>query len=95
MKLASTGKSKPVRVRVTEKSAAKAVFDSFRHPLRPLQRWAVACFMKWKFPRRDAERIADSLVQTTLGIDSHGIARLGHIFATHPRAQSSRGQSCG
>lgn len=34
------------------------------------------------FTRRDAEQIATSLVQTSLwGIDSHGIARLGHYLS--------------
>jgi ureidoglycolate dehydrogenase (NAD+) len=44
--------------------------------------WMVACFVVLKVPRRDAEQIAASLVQTSLwGVDSHGIARAGHYFS--------------
>lgn len=45
-------------------------------------RWATASLQALDFTRRDAEQIATSLVQTSLwGIDSHGIARLGHYFS--------------
>ena len=47
-----------------------------------LTRWAVACLRAVKMPQLDAEQIAASLVQTSLwGIDSHGIARLGHYLS--------------
>lgn len=47
-----------------------------------LAEWAVSCLVALKFPRRDARQIATSLVQTSLwGIDSHGIARLGHYLS--------------
>jgi ureidoglycolate dehydrogenase (NAD+) len=47
-----------------------------------LVRWAVASLQALKFTRKDAEEIATSLVQTSLwGIDSHGIARLGHYLS--------------
>lgn len=44
--------------------------------------WATACLEVLKVPKADARQIASSLVQTSLwGIDSHGIARLGHYFS--------------
>lgn len=47
-----------------------------------LTRWAVACLTAMNLSKRDARQIATSLVQTSLwGIDSHGIARLGHYLA--------------
>lgn len=47
-----------------------------------LLRWAVDCLVATGFARADAHRIASSLVQTSLwGIDSHGIARLGHYLS--------------
>jgi ureidoglycolate dehydrogenase (NAD+) len=47
-----------------------------------LVRWATASLQALNFPRKDAEQIATSLVQTSLwGVDSHGIARLGHYFS--------------
>lgn len=46
------------------------------------ERWAVTALLSLRIPRADAETIAHSLVQTSLwGVDSHGIARLGHYFA--------------
>lgn len=51
-------------------------------PAPALESWAVAGLRASGVPRADAVRIAASLVQTSLwGIDSHGIARLGHYFA--------------
>lgn len=49
---------------------------------RELIRWATASLQALKMPRTDAAQIAESLVQTSLwGIDSHGIARLGHYLS--------------
>lgn len=51
-------------------------------PAPALRIWAEGCLEALKFRPRDAEQIARSLVQTSLwGIDSHGIARLGHYFS--------------
>ena len=47
-----------------------------------LTAWAVDCLARVGVGARDAETVARSLVQTSLwGIDSHGIARLGHYMA--------------
>ena len=47
-----------------------------------LTAWAIACLTRVGVEARDAETVARSLVQTSLwGIDSHGIARLGHYMA--------------
>jgi ureidoglycolate dehydrogenase (NAD+) len=47
-----------------------------------IEDWAVSCLVALKLTRADARQIASSLVQTSLwGIDSHGIARLGHYFS--------------
>lgn len=44
--------------------------------------WAVACLSKVGVPAEHARMVATALVQTSLwGIDSHGIARLGHYLA--------------
>jgi len=44
--------------------------------------WARHCLVAVGLPRRDAHQIAASLVQTSLwGVDSHGIARLGHYLS--------------
>jgi ureidoglycolate dehydrogenase (NAD+) len=44
--------------------------------------WAVDCLRALRLPRRDARQIATSLVQTSLwGVDSHGVARLGHYLS--------------
>lgn len=44
--------------------------------------WAVACLQRVGVGERDARTVAQALVQTSLwGIDSHGIARLGHYLA--------------
>jgi ureidoglycolate dehydrogenase (NAD+) len=44
--------------------------------------WAVSCLTALKVPKGDAALIAGSLVQTSLwGVDSHGIARLGHYLS--------------
>lgn len=46
-----------------------------------LTAWAVRGLRVLDVPLRDARTIAEGLVQTSLwGIDSHGIARLGHYF---------------
>ena len=51
-------------------------------PARALTAWAVRCLSATGVPPADARTIAGSLVQTSLwGIDSHGIARLGHYLA--------------
>jgi ureidoglycolate dehydrogenase (NAD+) len=51
-------------------------------PASELRQWAVRCLRAVKVPPKDAQLIASSLVQTSLwGIDSHGIARLGHYLA--------------
>ena len=47
-----------------------------------IEQWATTALRSLGVPRRDAATIARSLVQTSLwGVDSHGIARLGHYFA--------------
>jgi ureidoglycolate dehydrogenase (NAD+) len=47
-----------------------------------LTAWAVRCLSALKVPKKDAVQVASSLVQTSLwGIDSHGIARLGHYLS--------------
>ncbi len=46
-----------------------------------LHAWAVRGLRALRVPPRDAQTIAAALVQTSLwGIDSHGVARLGHYF---------------
>jgi ureidoglycolate dehydrogenase (NAD+) len=51
-------------------------------PASELRQWAVRCLRAVKVPTKDAQLIARSLVHTSLwGIDSHGIARLGHYLA--------------
>ncbi len=46
-----------------------------------LHAWAVRGLRALRVPPRDARTIAAALVQTSLwGIDSHGIARIGHYF---------------
>lgn len=51
-------------------------------PAKELTAWAVRCLRAVKVPAKDARTIAESLVQTSLwGIDSHGIARLGHYLS--------------
>src|ERR1051326_8720906 len=51
-------------------------------PVESLSRWAVECLVATGFSSVDARQIASSLVQTSLwGIDSHGIARLGHYLS--------------
>jgi ureidoglycolate dehydrogenase (NAD+) len=47
-----------------------------------LRDWATSCLVRLKFSPASARQIASSLVQTSLwGIDSHGIARLGHYLS--------------
>lgn len=44
--------------------------------------WAVDCLVALNVSRKNAQQIVASLVQTSLwGIDSHGVARLGHYYA--------------
>jgi ureidoglycolate dehydrogenase (NAD+) len=51
-------------------------------PAAELSAWAVRCLRAVKVRPKDARLIAESLVQTSLwGIDSHGIARLGHYLS--------------
>ena len=51
-------------------------------PAAALAAWAARCLEAVGVPRKDARLIAGSLVQTSLwGIDSHGVARLGHYLA--------------
>jgi ureidoglycolate dehydrogenase (NAD+) len=46
-----------------------------------IEHWAMTALRSLGISRREAGTIAGSLVQTSLwGIDSHGIARLGHYF---------------
>lgn len=54
-----------------------------RHVQAPaLVAWAAACLSKVGVPEEHARLVATALVQTSLwGIDSHGIARLGHYLA--------------
>ena len=55
--------------------------DSQPCPAPALTTWGRACLMKVGVPERDAQCVAESLVQTNLwGIDSHGIARLPHYL---------------
>ena len=59
-----------------------------RLPAGVIEAWAIECLVRLKVPRRHAQQITSSLVQTSLwGIDSHGIARLGHYF-TRLKARS-------
>ena len=47
-----------------------------------LARWAANCLAAVGVPPPDATTVAGALVQTSLwGIDSHGVARLGHYLA--------------
>ena len=47
-----------------------------------LARWGRHCLAAVGVPAADAATVADALVQTSLwGIDSHGVARLGHYLA--------------
>jgi ureidoglycolate dehydrogenase (NAD+) len=51
-------------------------------PAEAIAEWAADCLVALGVSKNDAQRIAASLVQTSLwGIDSHGVARLGHYFA--------------
>jgi ureidoglycolate dehydrogenase (NAD+) len=54
-----------------------------RHVQAPaLTAWAAACLSQVGVPEEHARLVATALVQTSLwGIDSHGIARLGHYLA--------------
>ncbi len=50
-------------------------------PHETVAAWAAACLESLGMVADDAQRLADSLVQTSLwGIDSHGIARLPHYM---------------
>lgn len=59
------------------------VAAAVRHVAAPdLAAWAAACLGAVGVGPADARTVADALVQTSLwGIDSHGIARLGHYLA--------------
>jgi ureidoglycolate dehydrogenase (NAD+) len=47
-----------------------------------LRKWAADCLARVGVGAADAQTVAGALVQTSLwGIDSHGIARLGHYLA--------------
>jgi ureidoglycolate dehydrogenase (NAD+) len=51
-------------------------------PAAALNAWANRCLAQLGLGPRDADTVARALVQTSLwGIDSHGIARLGHYMA--------------
>ena len=72
-------------------------------PATQLSAWAERCLRAVKVSRGDARLIAASLVQTSLwGIDSHGIARLGHYLArftagsieVRPRLRFKRSGPC-
>jgi ureidoglycolate dehydrogenase (NAD+) len=69
--------------RRTRETPQKATVGNVANvPARALTRWATNCLRALDLPGRDADEIAASLVQTSLwGIDSHGIARLGHYLS--------------
>jgi ureidoglycolate dehydrogenase (NAD+) len=73
----------PTRPRGPKKeSRTRLVSLETNVPAAALNQWAIACLTALQLPPRDAREIAASLVQTSLwGIDSHGIARLGHYFS--------------
>ncbi|HTO03685.1 MAG TPA: Ldh family oxidoreductase, partial [Opitutus sp.] len=51
-------------------------------PAEAIEAWAVDCLVALNVSKKDAQQIAASLVQTSLwGIDSHGVARLGHYYS--------------
>jgi ureidoglycolate dehydrogenase (NAD+) len=83
-------------------SRARVVHSSTVAP-DVIEHWATAALQSLGVSRRHAGTIARSLVQTSLwGIDSHGIARLGHYFArikagsitTQPRIRVHRTGPC-
>jgi ureidoglycolate dehydrogenase (NAD+) len=52
-----------------------------RLPHAAVAEWAAACLRAVRVPARDAQVVADALVQTSLwGIDSHGVLRLTHYL---------------
>ncbi|HEX2855251.1 MAG TPA: Ldh family oxidoreductase [Opitutaceae bacterium] len=68
--------------RVREVRSKSAAGGEMKRSAASLTTWAESCLMTLKLPRSDARQIATSLVQTSLwGIDSHGIARLGHYLS--------------
>jgi ureidoglycolate dehydrogenase (NAD+) len=61
---------------------ASAVATPQRVPAAALTAWAADCLERVGVGAADAQTVAQALVQTSLwGIDSHGIARLGHYLA--------------
>jgi ureidoglycolate dehydrogenase (NAD+) len=83
MKSSRPGKTSPRRT-TPRKSAAEKSAEAKPLPVKAakLVDWAVAALTASKVPADDARLIAESLVQTSLwGIDSHGIARLGHYLS--------------
>lgn len=81
---------KPKRPRAVSKSSAvsaAATGTDWRRkerstlPAKAIAEWAVNCLVALNVSKKDAQQIAASLVQTSLwGIDSHGVARLGHYY---------------
>jgi ureidoglycolate dehydrogenase (NAD+) len=73
---------RPAKAYSGKRVAANVAASSTTVPAPALAKWAEDCLAASKLSRRDARQIATSLVQTSLwGIDSHGIARLGHYLA--------------
>jgi ureidoglycolate dehydrogenase (NAD+) len=74
-------KSRVRRKKLSKRKKAESLASTLV-PAEALAAWAVRCLTTSKFSPVDARRIASSLVQTSLwGIDSHGIARLGHYLS--------------
>src|SRR4051812_30207997 len=73
----------PKRKSPTSAAASKPAAEALRRiPADALLEWARRCLVEVGLPRRDAQQIASSLVQSSLwGVDSHGIARLGHYLS--------------
>ncbi len=79
---AKTTKPALASSRVAADSANSADSADLAVSAAAMTAWAVACLRALKLPLADARQIAASLVQTSLwGIDSHGVARLGHYFS--------------
>lgn len=79
----ASGKVKSTRSIARRKAGCNGKVDAtITVPASALVAWAVGCLRALKLSSRDAHEISLSLVQTSLwGIDSHGIARLGHYLS--------------
>ena len=79
----AAGKVKSNRLTVRSKTGRNDKVDAtITVPAPALVAWAVGCLTALRLSKRDAHEVGFSLVQTSLwGIDSHGIARLGHYLA--------------